>query len=214
MKFQAGDVIRHERGRKRHWYFIVDRDEENYYYIVYEGTLFSQYNRDGSYPHEYLEKLVETTSEEKEEALQGLSISPSSKRSNNTPSSFMNKTDRWAYVSHINDSDEPRFELGGNQPAYTIHFEKMVEVMESGFDVIRDAWIFHEAVQPPSKYTVRKVGHSSDDLADDMILLRRVGDNRNFPETAVNVVEAVERGIWIPLRPVESKIDERKVSQI
>lgn len=202
MEFQVGDVLTHEKTRELLFYFITDvcRDGMgNYRYTAYDDELFENFSHSGRRKAELMEKRVEMSDADMDEALQGYDVEH---RSN------------WEYVGNVSEV-EPAIEIEKNAPYHTIHLERMKLILfEVGWHGVKDAQLYYETAGTERTFCVHRVGHSRDDLADDMATLSVVDEYQQMVEHKGRILEAIQRGIWIPIKPIDSKIDGKKVSRI
>ena len=188
LRYRRGDIIEKEKHGRLKFYFITDVRERNgvleYRYSKYQNELFEGYDGSRWKKAAYFDKRVETAGEEN----QWIDYDMGS----------------FEHIGHVTE-DEHLIDLTGHQ-YFSLSFEKFDGILNQGIHVVRDAWMFYETVGTNQAVTVRNVGWESEGLADDMLKLRYFNEDKSFVEHQKHVREAVEKGIWIPIREVTSRI--------
>lgn len=201
MQFEFGDVLRHNRFGELLFYFIlgVDDESEEYRYSIYSEELFENYIQSGQRAAEYMERRVEMEPEDVEQALKGTHVDHQSE---------------WEYIGNAAEI-EPSISIGQNQPFHTVSLEQLRKVLYGeGWKAVKDAQIYYETAGEQRTIVIHRVGHSSEGLVDDMAMISDNSKGYEMVEHKDRILEAIRRGIWIPIRAKDAKVDGRKVSWI
>lgn len=194
-KFKRGDIIHKEKHRDTLIYFIVGVEKRKgrvkYRYFLYSGEVFEKHQNSGWHDVDYFDKLVENED-------------------------LGNKTDyhvgQFYPQGHI--SDYNNMKSIGNEHFYTLSLDKMKNLQNQGSRVIRDAWLFYETTGQKKAIAVHNVGWESEGLADDMLRMSYINQNGKWVDHEKRVMEAINRGLWIPIELTDSKINESKTTRL
>lgn len=196
LKFTDGDIIHKNKHHNTLVYFITDVAKRGEYvkykFFRYDGEIFENHDGSGWRRADYLDKRVETAGGEEEWIDYDMGS--------------------FDHIGHITEN-EALISIGGDT-YYTISLEKVNRLRSNGFKEIKDAWLFYETVGSQRYVVVHNAGWKTDGLADDMFRLSYGDEDAKFVEHEQNVMEAVNRGIWIPIKPTDSKIDGHKETRI
>lgn len=195
LKFTAGDVIQKKKHHNTLVYFIAEVAERDgimkYRYHLYGGELFENHQNSGWHKADYFDALVDNEHLGEKTDYEVGSFHPQ---------------------GHVKEK-EPLMSIGGEK-YYTLSLEKMQKLRSEGARAIKDAWLFYETTGRSRAVAVHNVGWETEGLADDMLRMSYTYEDGKWVDHEKNVMEAFNRGLWIPIKVTDSRIDERKVTQI
>ena len=196
LRFTAGDIVQKKKHHSTLVYFIVGAEERGEYwkykYFRYEDELFGPHHGSGWHKADYFEKRIDTAGEEEKWVDYDMGS--------------------YEHVGHIKDV-QALISLGGHK-YFTISFRALKILLREGFDSIGEGWDFYQTSGDRKGITVVESGRNADGLADDMLRLSDFHDDGEYVEHQKRVMEAVNRGIWIPIKSTDAKVNGKKVSHI
>lgn len=191
MEFIVGDVLKKEKSRHKDIYYLITRTEEGrYYFAMYDDELFREYRDGGSFDSDYLETLV-------------------FEYDRNDYVDY--KVNQWSKLGHVSDLEiATTIDVGEAGSYYAVAWEHLQKLNKVGFDSIESDWLLYQTAGNERMLNVVESGRDADDLAHDMLRLSPDKEPGEFVETESNVLEAIGKGIWVPIKPSEPEIDGTK----
>lgn len=194
LRFSPGDIIEKRKHHNTFYYFIADVAERSgrmkYRYFLYGGEVFENHQSSGWESAEYINAIID-------KELGGWT--------DRSMASFHPQ-------GHITEYNPILFT--DQETHYTLDYDKMRRLQSEGPHVIRGGWLFYETTGGERAARVHNVGWRNDRLADDMLRLSYTYQTQTWVDHEANVMEAANRGLWVPIKVTEKHIVDRKVTEI
>lgn len=181
--FEPGDIFKKNKVGNSLVYFISDIEERGgylkYRYSLYAGKPFRHHQGSGWRRTEYFDARVAGRGDENEVV-----------EHNVRSIKYVGKVGaKGGLLTHGNCS-------------YEYDSERARAFRERGSRAIEESDMFHQTKRNERCIAVQEVGCESEGLADDMIRLSHRAEEGTFVEHESHVVEAIDRGLWVPIKLV------------
>lgn len=197
LEFRAGDIIRKRKHAHNHRYYFITHIGENngnvaYHTWEYQNELFENHQSSTWKKADYFEKRVETAGEEEEWIDYSMGD--------------------FDVIGHVTEQ-APYIDVDRHK-YYTPSFERLSELFTEGFSSIRPAQLFYETAGTKRAVIVRQTGQGERGLANDMLRLAYLNEGQNFVEHKKNIMQAIESGLWVPIKETEARVKGAKETEL
>lgn len=198
MRYSLGDILLKRKKASENIYYFINHITETlsgypaYSCVLYQGdTPFRNHHRRTLIKCDYLEELVDASANDYVD----FAVAD------------------WEYQSHVSEYPAIAWVEETLTP-YEVDAARLALVMEDGPAAVTPSWEFIQTAPPHQIHEVERVGRRYEHLQEDMMLLSEKGEAEQFAEHEDRIMEAIRRGVWLPVSPTAAEIDGRRVTEL